>query len=133
MESTKKTPIPANENQRLQALDYYEIMDSESEERFDRLTLLASEICEVPISLVSLLDGERQWFKSRVGLDATETPREISFCQHAIMDVNTLEIENALEDARFVDNVLVTGDPNIRFYAGIRYWTKMVLHLELCA
>lgn len=118
MESTKKTPIPANENQRLQALDYYEIMDSESEERFDRLTLLASEICEVPISLVSLLDGERQWFKSRVGLDATETPREISFCQHAIMDVNTLEIENALEDARFVDNVLVTGDPNIRFYAG---------------
>lgn len=114
----KSYPKPANESARLKALEMYNILDTEAEERFDRLTYLASTICETPIALVSLIDEHRQWFKSRVGLDAKETPREISFCQHAIMDVNTFEIENATNDARFQDNVLVTGDPNIRFYAG---------------
>jgi PAS domain S-box-containing protein len=107
-----------NESKRLAALESYEIMDSAAEESFDNFTQLAAQICEVPISLVSLVDGKRQWFKSKVGLDATETPREISFCQHAILDVHTFEVTNALEDSRFADNVLVTGDPNIRFYAG---------------
>lgn len=114
----KTHPKPANESSRLKALEMYNILDTEAEERFDRLTLIASTICETPIALVSLLDENRQWFKSRVGLDAEETPREISFCQHAIMGSSTFEIENATLDKRFQNNVLVTGDPNIRFYAG---------------
>lgn len=115
---SQQAPIPPNEKERLKALLSLDILDTEAEEQFDRLTRLASEICEVPISLVSLVDGERQWFKSRVGLDAEQTPREISFCQHAIMHENTFEIQNATLDDRFQSNVLVTGDPNIRFYAG---------------
>lgn len=118
MSDSMKIPVPNNENDRLNALDYYQIMDTEKDVHFDRLTQLASEICDTPISLVSLVDGERQWFKSRVGLEAQQTPRDISFCQHAIMDVKTFEVENAVEDERFANNVLVTGDPNIRFYAG---------------
>ncbi|MDG2432827.1 PAS domain S-box protein, partial [Flavobacterium sp.] len=113
-----KYPKPTNELERIKALKKYAIMDSLPEEEYDAITKLASFICGTPISLVSLLDEERQWFKSTVGIDASETPREISFCQHAIMGDDVYEITNTLEDATFVDNPLVTGDPNIRFYAG---------------
>ena len=113
-----KLPMPENEVQRLKALDSYHIMDSEMEVEFDRLTELASLICGVPITLVSLIDANRQWFKSRVGLDAPETPRDISFCQYAITVAELFEVEDALNDDRFKNNPLVQGDPNIRFYAG---------------
>lgn len=114
----QELPIPSNETERLQALDSYNIMDSLPEERLDDLTKLAAEICDVPICLISLVDKDRQWFKSKVGLGADETPRDISFCQYAIMDVDIFEVENAKEDVRFKDNPLVNEDPNIRFYAG---------------
>ncbi|RYE54928.1 MAG: PAS domain S-box protein, partial [Sphingobacteriales bacterium] len=114
----KTYPIPKNEQARLAALNEYEILDSETEAKFDRITELASIICEVPISLISLIDEKRQWFKSKVGLDVDETPRELSFCQHAIMDDKYFEVGDATKDIRFEDNVLVTGVPNIRFYGG---------------
>ncbi|MHA4894118.1 PAS domain S-box protein [Pedobacter sp. PWIIR3] len=113
-----KFPVPDNEQERLKFLQDYEILDSGYEYKFDRITELASIICEVPISLISLIDEKRQWFKSQVGLDVAETPRELSFCQYAIMGDNYFEVPDAKKDDRFVDNDLVTGDPNIRFYAG---------------
>ena len=94
------------------------ILDTPAEERFDRLTRMAKRMFGVPIALVSLIDENRQWFKSCVGLDASETSRDISFCGHAILSNNVLIIPNALQDARFADNPMVLGDPNIRFYAG---------------
>jgi PAS domain S-box-containing protein len=112
------TPVPVNEKARLKALDEYEILDTLSEHEFDRITELASIICEVPISLVSLVDEKRQWFKSVLGLDIRETSRDISFCRHAIMDTNLMEIKDATKDPRFQSNILVTGAPDIRFYAG---------------
>lgn len=114
----KNIPIPTNELERIKALKRYSIMDSLPEDEYDSITKLASFICETPISLVSLLDEERQWFKSAVGLDAKETAREISFCQYAIMGDGVYEVSNALDDNNFSENPLVTGDPNIRFYAG---------------
>ncbi|MES2766178.1 MAG: GAF domain-containing protein [Bacteroidota bacterium] len=113
-----QTDIAENESARLEALDEYRILDTEAEREFDALTKLASFICGTPISLISLVDEKRQWFKSRVGLEAPETPREISFCQYAIRGDGVFEIPNTLEDERFVENPLVTGNPNIRFYAG---------------
>ena len=114
----KELPTIPNEKDRLKALESYSIMDSLSEKEYDSMTQLASYICNTPISLVSLLDQERQWFKSRVGLSATETPKSISFCQYAIMGDEVYEVENALEDELFANNPLVTGNPDIRFYAG---------------
>ncbi len=96
----------------------YEILDTPASAEFDDFTRLASEICGTPIALISLLDEDRQWFKSKVGLDAAQTPRDISFCGHAIHGTDLFEIPNALEDERFKDNPLVTGAPDIRFYAG---------------
>lgn len=114
-----ETPdTPPDEIHRLSALDELQLLDTPPEERFDRLTRLASRTFNVPISLVTLVDRERQWFKSRQGLDAPETARCISFCGHAILSDETFIIENALNDDRFADNPLVTGAPNIRFYAG---------------
>jgi PAS domain S-box-containing protein len=113
-----KFPKPENEVQRLKALGSYEILDSLSEADFDRITELASLICGTPISLVSLVDDKRQWFKSRVGLDVPETSRDLAFCQFAIMDTKLFEVPDAVKDDRFSQNDLVTGDPHIRFYAG---------------
>ena len=108
-----------NESDRLVALQRYDVLDTPPEESFDRITRLAKSALQMPIVLVSLVDADRQWFKSRQGLEAAETPRDISFCTHAIEQDEPLIINNALEDARFRKNPLVTGEPHIRFYIGI--------------
>ena len=113
-----KPEIPENESERLHALRTLKILDTSHEERFDRVTRMAKRMFGVSISLVSLVDEDRQWFKSKQGLEATETPREISFCGHAINQEGLFIVPNALEDERFADNPLVTDAPNIRFYAG---------------
>lgn len=115
----QRPAIPDNETARLQALYACSVLDTAPEERFDRITRLAHTVFGVDIALVSLVDAQRQWFKSRQGLDATETPRDISFCGHAILGDDVFEIDDALADPRFVDNPLVTGAPFIRFYAGM--------------
>ena len=113
-------PIPSNEKERLKSLANYQVLDSISELEFDELTKLASQICGTKIALISLIDENRQWFKSKVGIEASETSREISFCAHAINDPKVpLIIEDSRLDDRFRDNPLVTGDPNVIFYAGV--------------
>ena len=114
----KKPEIPSNESKRQAALCGLSVLDTPDEARFDRITRAAQQHFQVSIALVSLVDEDRQWFKSRQGLDATETSRDISFCGHAILSEDIFYIPNALEDSRFADNPLVTGPPNIRFYAG---------------
>ncbi|WP_405119374.1 ATP-binding protein [Pseudomonas leptonychotis] len=110
---------PHNESSRLAALLDFEVLDTPAEQMFDTITALAAQICGTPIALISLIDAERQWFKSRVGLDASETPREIAFCAHAINGDRLFEVDNTLLDPRFCANPLVTGAPDIRFYAGM--------------
>lgn len=112
-------PIPHNDPERVQALRELLLLDTPPEERFDRLVRFAAEQFDCPIALVSLVDADRQWFKARVGLDACETGRDISFCGHAILAGDEpLVVEDALQDSRFADNPLVLGEPRIRFYAG---------------
>lgn len=111
-------PIPANDLQRVSALHALQVLDTPYEERFDRFTRLASRLFQVPIALISLVDTNRQWFKSCIGLGVPETGRDISFCGHAIMQREPLVIEDTWQDVRFYDNPLVTGAPYIRFYAG---------------
>lgn len=112
-------PFPADEADRLQALQALELLDTPPEQAFEDLVKLASQICGVPISLISLLDSDRQWFKAKTGLEARETPREMAFCGYAIHGEDILEVHDAREDPRFQDNPLVRSDPNIRFYAGM--------------
>ena len=114
----KAPDIPLNEAQRQAVLDATGLLDSDPEERFDRLTRVAARMFDVPIALVSLVDRDRQWFKSCQGLDARETPRDISFCGHAILQPDLFVVEDALADERFADNPLVQSEPRIRFYAG---------------
>ena len=110
---------PANEGLRLRTLRSLELLDTEPEETFDALNLLAANLCGVPMAAVTLLDADRQWFKSHHGLgEVTQTHRDVSFCAHAILQTGVFEVCNAHEDVRFADNPLVTGAPGIRFYAG---------------
>jgi diguanylate cyclase (GGDEF)-like protein len=111
-------PLPDDENARLATLRVLQVLDTDPEERFDRLTRMARRLFEVPIALASLVDADRQWFKSAQGLDVPETPRNVSFCGHAILSDDILLIPDTHADPRFVDNPLVTGAPHIRFYAG---------------
>ena len=113
-----KYPVPANEEQRLRQLKEYQVLDTLPEAEFDDIARLAAIICEVPITLISLVDENRQWFKSKIGLDIEEASRETSMCQYAIMDDDVFEISNASEDQRFVDNPYVKDGLKIRFYAG---------------
>ncbi|NNK81167.1 MAG: response regulator, partial [Flavobacteriales bacterium] len=127
------SPIPSNENERLERLEYYNILDTDPEEAFDDLTSLAAKLLNVPVVLVSLLDNDRQWFKSKFGLDVDQTPREVSFCQYAIMQDDVYEVYNALQNDLFRDNPLVTGNPKIRFYAGAPLVDEDVTLGTLCA
>lgn len=111
--------IPVNEQERLQALREYELLDSESEKEFDEIVALASFICQTPISTITLIDEKRQWFKAHVGLTNRETPRDVAFCAYAILQQEITIVNDATRDKRFNKNPLVTGSPDIRFYAGL--------------
>lgn len=113
-----KVPLPVNENQRLQDLYGYDILDTQAEPDFDALVELASQVCKCPISLITLLDKERQWFKAKIGMKSSGTPRDAAFCSYAIMQDDVMVVEDATKDDRFSNNPNVTGEPNIRFYAG---------------
>lgn len=117
-------PRPADDAERVESLHGYHILDTESDRAFDDLAILAAHICGTPIALVSLVDADRQWFKAKVGMAASETPRDVSFCGHAILADDLFIVEDARCDARFADNPLVTSDPNIRFYAGSKLMTS---------
>jgi len=114
----KAARVPDRERERLQALRDAAILDTPPEADFDALTRIAAAICGTPIALVSLLDADRQWFKSKVGLAETETPRSESFAAHAILEPDLLEVSDAQADERFADNPQVVGRPHVRFYAG---------------
>lgn len=116
----KVAPIPENEKARIEALREYNILDTLPEKAYEDITKIASAICQIPIALISLIDEDRQWFKSHHGLNLIETSRDISFCSHALdADSGIFIIKDAREDLRFSDNPLVTGSPNIVFYAGV--------------
>lgn len=114
-----RPPFPHDEADRLEALFEYQILDTAPERDFDELTELVSQVMDVPIALVSLVDETRQWFKARYGLAVSETPREYAFCAHAILQNDMFIVEDSHKDERFSDNALVTGDPHVRFYAGM--------------
>lgn len=111
-------PTPDDESARLATLRVLQVLDTDPDERFDRITRMARRLFKVPIALISLVDADRQWFKSAQGLDVRETPRDVSFCGHAILSEDILLIPDSHRDPRFADNPLVTGPPHVRFYAG---------------
>jgi GAF domain-containing protein len=114
-----RAPIPANEAKRLAVLQRYRILDTAYEAIFDEIAAVAAKVCGTPMSAISLVDAERQWFKAQVGLEVAETTRDLAFCAHAIMDpAQLLVVNDATTDERFASNPLVTGEPSIRFYAG---------------
>jgi phosphoribosyl 1,2-cyclic phosphodiesterase/DNA-binding response OmpR family regulator len=115
----QNAPLPDDEDRRLESLRRLAVLDTEPESRFDVLTRMASETLDVPIALVSLVDADRQWYKSKVGIDISETPRDLALCAHAILEDDVFQVPNALTDVRFADNPLVAGDPHLRFYAGV--------------
>ncbi len=115
----KISPLPENESERLAALRKYEILDSEPEQDFNDIVELASQLCDTPIALITLIDESRQWFKAKIGLGINETTRDLAFCAHAIHDNDMMVIRDATQDDRFFDNPFVTEDPKIRFYAGM--------------
>lgn len=112
-------PLPKDEPERLATLHALMLLDTPAEERFDVITRTAAGLFDAPTALISLLDEQRQWFKSRHGLSVAETPRDVSFCGHAILDGEGLVVEDARQDPRFHDNPLVTEAPGVRFYAGM--------------
>jgi signal transduction histidine kinase len=123
--NTAKFPLPENETERLTALASYHILDTIPEEDFEELTLLASQICQTPVALISLVDDKRQWFKSILGSSAIQTPKEYAFCAHTIADsADIFVVKDARRDERFASNPMVTGDPNIVFYAGVPLMTE---------
>ena len=122
--------IPINESDRLRSLRELKLLDTAAEPQFDAIVNAAALICGTPISLISLVDMNRQWFKANHGLEAaTETPRELAFCAHAILSDALFEVTDATQDARFFDNPLVTGSPDIRFYAGVPLTLKDGSHI----
>lgn len=114
---TYRMEYSENEDERITALRLYRILDTAAERAYDDLTQLAAAVCGTEISLVSFVDGDRQWFKAKTGMTISETPREHSFCSHAILEEDITIVEDPSQDARFVDNPLVLGEPRIRFYA----------------
>ena len=130
----KYPSIPKNESERLAALHRYLILDTHEEEAFDQIVWLVSHICKTPVAYISIIDKDRQWFKSKIGIEAAQTPRDISFCAHAILEKHVLLVPDAMTDDRFEDNPLVLSDPRIRFYAGVPLLSKEGLALgTLCA
>ena len=118
------TPVrPTDEALRLQTLRQYDSLDTLPERALDDLTALAAHVCEAPIALITLVDEQRQWFKSKIGLSACETPRNISFCGHAILQPEVFVVPDAAKDERFADNPMVTGEPGIRFYGAMPLMT----------
>ncbi|MBA4168733.1 MAG: GAF domain-containing protein, partial [Chitinophagaceae bacterium] len=119
MMNQRSYPVPTNEQKRLRALRQYQLLDTVTEEEYDRITKIAAGICNVPVSMMTLLDDERQWFKSTFGFAIRETPRELAFCNYTILDAEkVLMVEDLRSDVRFSNNPLVQQDPHVVFYAG---------------
>jgi GAF domain-containing protein len=119
-----RAQLPEDKEARLAALREFKVLDSEPEEAFDAATRLAALVCQAPVALITFVDADRQWFKSRVGFDASETPRDVSFCAHAILQPGPLVVRDTQTDARFKDNPYVLSRPYIRFYAGAPLTTE---------
>ena len=120
----KVAPLPPNESERLAVLRRYAVLDTAPEPAFDELTRLAAQICAAPIALITLIDGTRQWFKARMGIEVTEVARDVSFCSHTILLPDGLIVGDTAVDGRFADNPQVTASPSVRFYAGVPLMTR---------